>query len=568
MSNPTLLDLPLELFHGIFEHLDTETIAISVRCVCKKLFNIANNYDKFKLSLARIYGSDLVSISRIVEPVNFVSLAIYVYSDYHQYGKINLFLSLFKLNSFTQLRSLYFYSTSGDTVELFLQQVPLGNLGLLSIINTRDGILGRAIKQTLQSVVQFNIPKLQIYEPKCLERINWPAQCPLEYLMLADCSFSQYRSVLSELSNLRMLIVDNIKMTDKDLKTQEEFSISQNAAKTQDCQHLTSLSIVKFDGTMEDIELILSLTPSLTRLRLISCRKKFDSTFDGSTWERTIGSKLPLLKNFELFLSHEFWRDVKFPLLCEIIAPFQSTFWLNQKHCNFSADYDLWNPIIRLYTTPICATNDQHYYSSGYFKCVLSSKESRYSITQNQGCSVHFSDYSKTALVQTITTLSIKEIKVGSNEMKHLYSALEKNTTIEDLALRDIKLDNNGLKSLAHALSVNKTIIKLNISSNRFGDDGMKHLAEALHNNTTMTMLNISYNNVGDDGARDLANALYNNKTLTNLNLSGNDITNIGVEHLFVALQDNSTLKVLELGSCKTGHKGAMHLACLLRTNQ
>lgn len=233
MSNATLLDLPPELFHRIFDFLNTETIVLTIRCVCKYLFNIVNAYNQFKLSLELIYGSDLVSVSRIIMPENFISLAMYVHSDYAKYGKTNLFLSLFELNSFTQLQSLYFYSPLYDTVALFLKQVSLKNLRLLSIIHTWRGHLKAMIPLTLQCVAQFNIPKLQIYDSDFDGTINWPNQCKLEYLMLAKCSYSEYHRILSSLPYLKTMIVDYIQFKNKNKRTLDEFPVALDLGETQ-----------------------------------------------------------------------------------------------------------------------------------------------------------------------------------------------------------------------------------------------------------------------------------------------------------------------------------------------
>jgi hypothetical protein len=129
---------------------------------------------------------------------------------------------------------------------------------------------------------------------------------------------------------------------------------------------------------MDALELILLLTPALIHLKVISSRKEHDSAFDGSVWERIIETKLPSLKKLQLFFSYKFLYGASSPALESIITPFQTTFWVNKKHWNFSTDYDLKESILRLYTTPIC--NIDHEYE--YIRCSLSSKDNMYSIVQ------------------------------------------------------------------------------------------------------------------------------------------------------------------------------------------
>lgn len=233
MSNATLLDLPPEIFHRIFYFLDADTIALRIRCVCKYLFNTVNAYNQFKLSLESIYGSDLVSISRIIKPENFISLAMYVHSDYGKYGKTNLFLSLYELNSFTQLQSLYFYSPLNETVTLLLEHVSLKNLRVLSIIYRQRGYPEGIIPLTLRNIVQFNIPKLQLYDPDFDGAINWPSQCKLEYLMLSKCSYSEYHRILSSLPYLRTMAIDCIHFANKKPNKLDKVSVSQDFGETQ-----------------------------------------------------------------------------------------------------------------------------------------------------------------------------------------------------------------------------------------------------------------------------------------------------------------------------------------------
>jgi hypothetical protein len=129
---------------------------------------------------------------------------------------------------------------------------------------------------------------------------------------------------------------------------------------------------------MDALELILSSTPSLIHLKVISSRRKLDSAFDGSVWERIIETKLPSLKNLQLFFNYTFCHGDSSPALESIITPFQTTFWANKKHWDFSIDYDLKESILRLYTTPICKVDPIY----EYIRCSLSSKDNKYSIVQ------------------------------------------------------------------------------------------------------------------------------------------------------------------------------------------
>ena len=48
MADTSLLTLPVEIVHRIFDHCDVQNL-LSIRCVCKRLYILASAYDRFKL---------------------------------------------------------------------------------------------------------------------------------------------------------------------------------------------------------------------------------------------------------------------------------------------------------------------------------------------------------------------------------------------------------------------------------------------------------------------------------------------------------------------------------------
>ncbi len=117
---------------------------------------------------------------------------------------------------------------------------------------------------------------------------------------------------------------------------------------------LISLTIGDYKISVQDLECLLSLTPSLIHLKLVSSRSTLDSTFNGSYWEQFTQKNLLLLNTFQFFLTcnnNEFNGNTTFDSL---ILPFQSPFWLNNKHWFVTCDYTPRESKIRLYTTPVC----------------------------------------------------------------------------------------------------------------------------------------------------------------------------------------------------------------------
>ncbi|CAF1249285.1 unnamed protein product, partial [Rotaria sordida] len=130
----------------------------------------------------------------------------------------------------------------------------------------------------------------------------------------------------------------------------------------------------KCQCSMDELEYLLSLTPSLVYLKLISYRKsKFDFTscgtynrqlteryaifdpalFDGLRWKQFIQTKLFLLKQFQFFFSNVTNIDNSNISATSLIIPFQRSFWLDQKHWSVNCDEFLGIKEIQLYTTPI-----------------------------------------------------------------------------------------------------------------------------------------------------------------------------------------------------------------------
>jgi len=117
---------------------------------------------------------------------------------------------------------------------------------------------------------------------------------------------------------------------------------------------LVSLTIGKCRLSTQELECLLTLTPSLSHLKLVSSRSTFDSIFDGSYWERFIQEKLPLLNQFQFFLTCTSKKFDDTTTLDSLILPFQSPFWLKNKNWFVICSYILRQSRMILYTTPIC----------------------------------------------------------------------------------------------------------------------------------------------------------------------------------------------------------------------
>jgi len=57
------------------------------------------------------------------------------------------------------------------------------------------------------------------------------------------------------------------------------------------------------------------------------------------------------------------------------------------------------------------------------------------------------------------------------------------------------------LLPLAEAIVQSKTMTTLDVRENKIGDEGAKALAEAIVQSKTMTTLDVGFNSIGDEGA-------------------------------------------------------------------
>ncbi len=116
---------------------------------------------------------------------------------------------------------------------------------------------------------------------------------------------------------------------------------------------MKSLTIGNCQISMQDLERLLSLTPSLVHLKLVAYNiSRFDSMFDGSVWEKFIENNLLLLKEFKFFLTCDTNGSKNVDSFDSIIVSFQSSFWLTNKNWFVTYNYIPQRSKIWLYTTP------------------------------------------------------------------------------------------------------------------------------------------------------------------------------------------------------------------------
>ncbi|CAF3241295.1 unnamed protein product, partial [Rotaria sp. Silwood2] len=176
--------------------------------------------------------------------------------------------------------------------------------------------------------------------------IPWTNPCSIIYLTIKSCSLKEYDLLLQRLPYLRTFstgefIIDKLNQLNSSPSILKSYS------------QLMSLMIENGSLSMTDFELILSLTPSLTRLKLISYKSNLFSIANGSDWEYLIHNKLPNLKMFEFFFSYRLQKENEAEDLTLFLNQFRTLFWLKEKKWIVTCDYVLKQNVIYIYTTPV-----------------------------------------------------------------------------------------------------------------------------------------------------------------------------------------------------------------------
>ncbi|CAF5052059.1 unnamed protein product, partial [Rotaria sp. Silwood1] len=104
---------------------------------------------------------------------------------------------------------------------------------------------------------------------------------------------------------------------------------------------LISLKINNSYIPVTGIEQILSLTPSVTYLKLINHNCPYDtqSMSNGVRWEEIIQSKLPELEKFEFFFAKRIWRHHFDTDVNSLIKSFRRPFWIDFKRWLVCCEY-------------------------------------------------------------------------------------------------------------------------------------------------------------------------------------------------------------------------------------
>ncbi|CAF0795080.1 unnamed protein product [Adineta ricciae] len=328
-NTKTLLSLPLEILHQIFDDLDAKTILLSVRRTCKQLHLAANTYNRLKL--ARVSKQKLTKIRQVLVPENVLSLRIARGNNFWKINDLASFID--RLYQFTYLRSLTIDVSNDTELNILLKYLSASQITELTI--------GIEIEESSPEIESIN-------------------HCLLQSLSLNRCTFKQFASIIRHCSNLQKLNVSYIVDKTKNQTLQEYFIPMVYS-------NMTNLSLECSNMSTDGFEILISCMPSISCLSLYALIVSVNRWFDGLFLEKIISNKLSRLK----YLKYHFTiKANNYDQLESIIAPFRTPFWREEKRWFFSCTRSARFPrvLLTLESPPTQLTDlnecsDNHYFS-------------------------------------------------------------------------------------------------------------------------------------------------------------------------------------------------------------
>ena len=332
--DPSLLTLPVEVLFYILDRLDTRDILFSFRNVCTYFHAIASTYNRYKIEFTSTSPvADIRRICPMIKPENVIS---YILMSRHYKSddikdRIQLFLSLIDVHQFIRLRSLDLFDMGESNFNQLMHHICcVSTVKLLSLRWIMAQSMSHNTIDLLSSImVMPSLRRLHLsrIHPK-IYRISTPNQCKVEELTIEECTYTQLCDILHHLPNLRALSTSYCNMDETD---QIGFSTS--------FQLLTSLTLRSPAMQIDQLESLLSFTPSLIYLHIVSHSSTFSFLQRVSQWEQFIRQKLPLLEEFKCYAytgeyHYENVQDIEL-----IINAFRTSFWLKEKRWYITCKY-------------------------------------------------------------------------------------------------------------------------------------------------------------------------------------------------------------------------------------
>jgi hypothetical protein len=253
------------------------------------------------------------------------------------YCQIDMFLSDFSPDQFSNLRSLTLRGVKEDNVSQLKLMLPLlSQLSSLRLINCQGetneilSILHLCKIHTLTAPKLFSDTEI-IYDISSI--IN---------LTIFICNTDELSQILNNGSRLKYLNVQIVYKCWRNTTENNKYSTKHHAIK------LNQLVITQFSGVFGELVKILKQTPNLKSLTI--CSDNNIEMIDADQWQHLISSSLPDLNIFKFKFRYEYHGANKGNTMHEKWTQFQSGFW--HKQHQWYTEYSLSKNSASIYTIP------------------------------------------------------------------------------------------------------------------------------------------------------------------------------------------------------------------------
>jgi hypothetical protein len=324
MADAVGLDkLPAELIHRILDCLDIQTIFNSLRGVCRGINYKLGTYNRYKFNFQSISKHNFHLICRLIPHKQVVSLTLSDENDTP--GQIWLFLSYFNIKEFIRLSSLTLYKIDEAELQKILEAISLKSLKCLSI-DCRSECHTKTYRLLESSLVGHSLQKLSLGSSSLCEILTHINTANIKHLILNACKIRKIEQILSSSTSLETFDLTNVEIDDED--DLQDIDSSFESSK------LTYLSISSSYLTMDMIisffNWLIPNSKQLRHLRVINDNDD-EAYFDGTRWESLLSRTSLIQFQFRFYAKLTMNQSIN-----EILLPFRSHFWLNEK-CWFVA---------------------------------------------------------------------------------------------------------------------------------------------------------------------------------------------------------------------------------------
>ncbi|CAF4145717.1 unnamed protein product [Adineta steineri] len=232
-----------------------------------------------------------------------------------QSNKIDFLLTNFDIRQCTRVNSLTLLDVDKTELDRVLPLISLS----IQFYHASHRV---PIPSLSKAIIKWNLQQLHLINESYITTIlSWPIPCPLNYLTIDTCTYTEFMYIFRYSPFLRTFTMKNC--------------IGMNSAHSIDVSYpqLTSLIINFCYLSFKNLNLLLSYTPSITYLKLIIYEAELmDSLFDGSQWEEFNQTKLPFLNKFHFCFRHTIQKNYeKYISIDSIINQYRTPFWLREK---------------------------------------------------------------------------------------------------------------------------------------------------------------------------------------------------------------------------------------------